>query len=362
MVPAIEITMGMFFTPQEYTEVQPLWWISCMGCPIPAGFIAYGLLWTDSAVKPWKFFMILTGGVTLVLAITCWFFYPDNPAQARILSKEERVQVIRKVHEATRSSIEQKTFKPAQARETIRDPVSWLFLLTAFCLMIANNLQYQQNLLFLKIGVSNLVSTLVSAVGGGVATISCIVGAILLKYLPNNGAWIGVFFCLPAVACGIGMVALPWTNTLGLLACLTLGGNTFGVTYIIVLSWANSSSAGYTKKLLRNVFFMIGYGIANIISPQIWVESDGPRYYGAWSAQIVVSWTLAPAILVLIRHILSRRNIERHAWIAEQTALGNEGHGFVEKTGEDGELIKEKVDVSFLDLTDLENKFFIYPL
>ena len=121
------------------------------------------------------------------------------------------------------------------------------------------------------------------------AVLACIVGWALLKWLPGNQALIGALFCLPAVACGIGMVALPWNNTLGLLACLTLGGNTFDVTYIIMLGWASSSVGGYTKKLLRNVFFMFGYGIANIVSPQIWQESNAPRYYGAWIAQIVVS-------------------------------------------------------------------------
>lgn len=31
LVPAMEVTMSMFFTPTEFAEVQPIWWISCMG-------------------------------------------------------------------------------------------------------------------------------------------------------------------------------------------------------------------------------------------------------------------------------------------------------------------------------------------
>lgn len=66
IVPAIEITMGMFFVPAVQGALQPLWWISCMGAPIPGGFIAYGLLYIHSSVLPWKFFMIVTGSMTLV--------------------------------------------------------------------------------------------------------------------------------------------------------------------------------------------------------------------------------------------------------------------------------------------------------
>lgn len=143
---------------------------------------------------------------------------------------------------------------------------------------------------------------------------------------------------------------------------LLLAGADFGITYIIALGWNTSSCAGYTKKMTRNVMFMIGYGIANIISPQIWVAKNGPRYYSAWIVQIVISWAGTPAILLLIRFILSRRNDEREKWIAEQEVLGIDGGGYVEQLDEDGNLVKEKVDLALLDLTDLENKYFLYPL
>lgn len=362
LVPAMEITLGMFFTPHEQGLLQPVFWISCVGSNIPAGFIAYGLLFSKSAVLPWKYFMIITGGLSLFLSIYCWFFYPSNPAKARFLNLEEKVYTIQRVHDATKSSIEQKQFKKHQFIEAIRDPISWLFFLQAFTLMISNNLAYQQNLLFLAIGVSNLGSTLVGVAGGGFAVACCIVASYLLNRFPNNLAYWATFWCLPAIAGGIGMAAVPWNQELGLLACLTLAGNTFGVTYIIGLGWTTSSAAGYTKKLLRNVLFMAGYGIANIISPQIWVAADAPRYYPAWIVQIVVSWVGTPVILLSIRWILSRRNAERRAWIAEQATLGKHGVGLVEQDDGEGELVKVQVDISLLDMTDLENKYFIYPL
>lgn len=39
-----------------------------------------------------------------------------------------------------------------------------------------------------------------------------------------------------------------------------------------------------------------------------------------------------------------------------------EDYGFVETVDEDGNAKRTKVDISMLDLTDLENKKFIYPL
>ncbi|KAI1807814.1 putative allantoate permease of the major facilitator superfamily [Daldinia bambusicola] len=363
IVPAMEITMGMFFNREEQAFLQPIFWLTCLGAPIVTGFISYGLLWSSSSsVLPWKLFMIITGGLTLLLAVWAWFCYPSNPAEARFLTLEEKVQVIQRVHGSSQSSIEQKQFKKSQLIETLKDPVSWLFTLQAFTLMYSNNLTYgQQNLLTTSLGVSSLGSTLVSVAGGAFGVVLCIVAAIALKWYPGNLATHSVVWCIPAVAGGIGMVAIPWERKLGLLACLLLAGHTYGITYIIALGWTTSSAAGYTKKLTRNVMFMIGYSVGNLVSPQIWVPSAAPRYYGAWISMIVVSWVGTPAILVVIHFILARRNQEREALIAEMSEEEREA-GRVEQYDEDGRVVTRKVDIAMLDLTDLENKFFIYPL
>jgi len=362
IVPAIEMTLGMFFKPEEQALMQPIFWISCMGAPLPAGFIAYGLLFSKSRVLPWKFFMIITGSITFLLSIYSFFWYPDNPAKARFITLEEKVQCIRRVHEASQASIEQKQFKKSQFKEAIRDPVSWLFGLQAFTLMISNNLFYQQNLLFIGIGVSNLGSTLVSAAGGAFAIAVCLVATFLLSRYRGHNAYWATFWCIPAIAGGIGMVAAPWSARLGLLTCILLAGNTYGVTYIVSLGWTTSSAAGYTKKLTRNVIFMVGYSVGNLVSPQIWVASDAPRYYPAWIIQIIISWFGTPLILLVIRYILAGRNRERRIWIEEQKAKGLEADGYVERKDEEGRNVKTKVEVALLDLTDLENKYFLYPL
>ncbi|CAM1500613.1 Fc.00g097750.m01.CDS01 [Cosmosporella sp. VM-42] len=362
LVPAMEMTIVMFLPPAEAIRVQPIFWIACMGAPIPAGFIAYGLLFSKSTILPWRFFMITTGGVSFLLAIYSWFYYPDNPAKAKFLTLEEKVHTIKRVHVATKSSIEQKTLKVYQVREALTDPVSWLFTLSVFCLMLSNNLAYQQNLLFLKIGVSNLGSTLVSVAGGGYAIVCCVLATVGLRYVRNRSAFWAAFWCLPAVAGGIGMVALSWDKKILLLACMILAGGTFGITYIIALGWTSTSAGGYTKKLVRNAMWMGGYSVSNIISPQIWAARDAPRYYGAWIAQIVISWVGAPLCLLVIHWILSRRNKERREWIAAQEALGNKATGLVEESDEEGATVKVEVDISLLDLTDLESKYFIYEL
>jgi MFS family permease len=362
IVPAMEITIGMFFNRYEQSFLQPVLWISCTAAPIVTAFISYGLLWTTGPVLPWKLLHIVTGGITLLLAIWVWIDYPNNPADARWLTLEEKVHVVRRVHKSHQSSIEQKHFKKEQFLETIKDPVSWLFALQSFTLMYANNLNYgQKNLITTSIGISPLNSTLVTAAGGAFGVICCIVATFALRRWPRNIAWHASFWCIPSVAGGIGMVAIDWENKVALLACLILAASTYGVTYIIALGWTTSTAAGYTKKLTRNVMFMLGYCVGNLVSPQIWVPSAGPRYYGAWVSMIVISWVGTPATLLVIRFVLMRRNAERAQHLS---ALGsNESEdAFVEGTNAEGENVKVKVDIAVLDLTDLQNKAFVYPI
>ncbi|KXH50117.1 major facilitator superfamily transporter [Colletotrichum nymphaeae SA-01] len=361
IVPAMEITIGMFFNRREQSYLQPVLWITCQAAPLVTGFLSYGLLYAEGPVLPWKLLHIVTGGLTLFLAVWVWFEYPSNPAEARFLTLEEKIHVIRRVHAAQQSSIEQKRFKREQVVETLRDPVSWLFALQSFTLMYSNNLNYgQKNLITTSIGIKPLGSTLVAAAGGAFGILCCVVATLALRRWPSNLALHGTLWCMPAVAGGIAMITIPWDRKIGLLACLILAAATYGVTYIIALGWTTSTAAGYTKKLTRNVMFMLGYSVGNLVSPQIWVPANAPRFYGAWASMISVSWIGTPVILWIIRFILVRRNKERLEYIAGLSE--DERDGWVEQVDEGGETVRVKVDLAVLDLTDLQNKQFLYPI
>jgi hypothetical protein len=59
---------------------------------------------------------------------------------------------------------------------------------------------------------------------------------------------------------------------------------------------------------------------------------------------------------------LERRNEERFAWIALQESLGKTRTGVIKQVAAGANEAEVEVDLSMLDLTDLQNKYFIYPL
>ncbi|EGV65460.1 hypothetical protein PSN45_002361 [Yamadazyma tenuis] len=361
VVPALEVSLFQFYTPTQRATIQPVFWIGCVGFPVViVGFMAYGVLYAKDTIPPWKIFMIINGGITLVMSVIIYIFYPSDPSQANFLTDKEKFFLIKRVQKESKASITQHNIKRHQIIECLRDPITWLFALFSFLIMLANNLNYQQNLLYVSLGVSNLGSTLVSVAGGGFASAFAVFGAILTHYFPNNSFWICVVGCLPSIAGGIAMVTISWSNKLALLAMLVLAANTYFLAYIVGFGWSSSSCSGNTKRYFRHFIFCVAYGIANIISPQLWKGNQTNRYYAAWSVQIVLAWFGTPLVAGVITLILKARNKERLAYIeSHPEAL----FGTVVKIDpETGKEVTEKVDIGSLDLTDLENKTFIYPL
>lgn len=354
-LPCLNTTMSQFLTADEKAATAPIFYSTCVGVTIPVGFIAYGVLnIKHSPVSLWKIFMIIIGGCTFLLTILILAVYPNNPTDAVFLNDEEKVWVIRRVQNTTNSSIEQKVIKKYQIKEALYDPISWLFGLFFLLQQLANNLTYQQNILFKSIGnISSLDSTLVSVAAGGFAMICCIIATTFLLYQKNFTGFSVVFWTIPSFVGSVAMVSLPFHAHIALLGMLCLASPAFGVPWILMFSWNSATCSGYTKRLTRNAIVMFFYCVANLISPQLWQDKDGPRYYPAWIVQIVLSFSIAPLIALVIWYILRKRNIERVKALSEE----EKKFGLIEVNGE-----KLKANIAMLDLTDLENKTFIYPL
>lgn len=354
-IPILITTNGMFLSQNVRAITQPIFYSSAMISPIPIGFISYGVLHANSTIGDWRILNIVIGGITLIMSAVTWFIYPDNPIEAKFLTTEEKVWTIRKVQGTSHASIEQKHFRKDHAIEAFKDPISWL--ITGFFLLqqLANNLPYQQNLLFEELGgLNNLNSVLVSVAGAGFALLWCIAAALFMFFFPNTTCLTIIWTHLPALVGSIVSVSLPLSNAIGELAAISMASQSFGVGWICAFGLATTTAgSSYTKRLIRNAMVMGGYSIANIISPQLWQSKDKPRYVPAWVVQIVLSFSIAPGLIAIVWYILKQRNNVRLAELSTKDKTGfikdDEGNEF-------------EVNVAALDLTDLEDKTFIYPL
>lgn len=344
----------MFFTYDEQAWLVPCMWAIGNAAPVTSGLLSYGVLHIETGLPTWKWFMIINGTITIILAAAIYFFFPDSPLTAHFLTPEERAQAIIRI-KSNHSGIEQKRFKMHQFIEALKDPKTWMFFLHAWSQEMANGLTNQYSLIIKSFGFLVLQTTLLGCVTGICNFFSLAIAAGLLACTKNSRAWISaVAYLGPALSCILAL-ALPWSNRWGLVTAIWIRAP-IGVPYAVVMIWAANCSAGHTKKTTVIALYHVGYGLGNILSPQLFQEQYKPRYYVPWGVILGLATVFPTALIVYIRYYLVKENRRRDALVAEGKDV--QSMGVVE--GDEGE--EKIVDNNQLDLTDRENLTFRYVL
>ncbi|KAM0748114.1 MFS general substrate transporter [Meredithblackwellia eburnea MCA 4105] len=355
------IVTSMFYTRVEQGQRVGMWFLMNGTAQCVSGLLSYGIHHIHSKhIQDWQILFLLTGALTFVLGIVWWFIFPDNSATAWFLSSEERGMAIERIR-VNQAGTENKVWKRHQFVEALTDVKIWLFVLFSCLDNIPNSLTNQASTIYTELGFSTLTSTLLGIPSGVIEIVTIGSGIILLGKFPNSRAIIGACYFIPNVLGAILVIALPWSDKHGILASLYITG--FGTTgFVISLAWLQATTAGHTKRTTAQAMNLVGYCIGNIIGPQVWQAKYAPRNFVPW-AVVIVSYSLCPVILLLIRFILNRENKRREALAFAAKADGiDQEEEVVDVKHADGTTTVEKVDKAFLDLTDKENLDYRYCL
>ncbi|KAJ3537972.1 hypothetical protein NM208_g6101 [Fusarium decemcellulare] len=358
IVPSFLVILSMFFTYDEQAVLMPIMWAIGNSSPITSGLLSYGVLFIETgSFSPWKWFMVITGTLTVIYGILVWIFFPGSPITAHFLTPEERAQAILRI-QSNHSGIEQKHFKKYQFIEAMKDPKTWLFFLHAWSQEMANGLTNQYSLIIKSFGFTTLQTTLLGCINGVTALISLGAAAWILAKTKDCRAWLSAAAYIPPIISCIMLLTLPWSNRWGLLTAIWIRA-TGGIPYSVVMIWASNCSAGHTKKTAVIALYHVGYGLGNILSPQLFQPQYAPRYLVTWGVILGVACILPTGIVLYLRWYLAAENkrrddLDRQGLIRET--------GVIEHVDESGERIEEVVDTRQLDLTDRENLAFRYVL
>ncbi|KAK4950464.1 hypothetical protein LTR10_011446 [Elasticomyces elasticus] len=340
IVPAFLLLMSMFFTYDEQSVLMPCMWAIGNSSPITSELLSYGVLWIDTGdFAPWRWFYVITGLLTIIFATAVWFLLPNNPLTAHFLSPVERAHAVVRI-KSNHSGIEQKHFKRYQFIEAIKDPKTWLFFLHAWSQEMANGLTNQYSLIIKSFGLTTLQTTL----------LGCVNGLVALFALGNGSHHSGPNTQLSRLGVSCGRWAL--------IVAIWIRG-TGGIPYSMVMVWAANCSAGHTKKTTVIALYHVGYGLGNILSPQLFQPQYRPRYIVTWSVILGVAVILPTFIILVLRWYLQKENARRDALDAQ--GLVTEVGVLTHDEG-DGSKTEKVVDARQLDLTDRQNLAFRYVL
>ncbi|TQV93049.1 allantoate permease [Cordyceps javanica] len=357
IVPSTTVLHQAFFPPKKSPWVQLLWWASGSFANVLLTMVSYRLILDDNNhslagnLSSWKWMHIICVILTFIVVIPLTIWLPNSPVEAKWLTVDEKIHTIDTIR-ATHAGISNKTFKWSQVRECFTDPKSWLFIFHMFFNELPNNTSQQLPLILVGFGFTPAQSALFNIAKPLWGSFLILVSAAML-YLTDLG--VGYTCAISYIPCFVGgliMLTAPWSNKIALVVGTQI--STFKPSYLLGLSWAGTTTIGYTKKLYVMSTCIVAASVANMISPEFWQSKYKPRYILPW-AFMTAFWFISPIMCLIIRFYLQNENKKRAAILAER---GSDSDNDVLEVG--SEIVHLKNDD--LDLTDRQNLRFVYPL
>ncbi|KAF6763855.1 major facilitator superfamily domain-containing protein [Ephemerocybe angulata] len=351
ITPGFMIVTSMFYTREEQTRRVGYWFLMNGFAIIFLGFTSFG----TPNFKPWQWLMIITGLITLIVSLLFWLFFPDSPTNAWFLTPEERVQAIERI-KVNQSGVENKRWKKDQFLETLKDPKVWIMALFAAVVNVPNSLINQRQIIVNQFGFAPIHTTLIGCVDGVVEILTIWLGVSLTRIPALGRGYTSILMFVPALLGSLLVNTLRDSNRVGLLFSYWVSVF-FIVPFPIFLGWAGSIVSGHTKRTTTNAIILIAYALGNAAGPFMWKKEYQPRNHIPWV--VISSCIFSGAVLIFIlRTLLARENARRDAETRDETY--DDVYVLTEKP--DGTKVETRVDKTFLDLTDLQNRDFRYIL
>ncbi|THV47364.1 hypothetical protein BGAL_0315g00040 [Botrytis galanthina] len=355
------IITSMWYTRREQPIRIGLWY-SANGVGIAlGGLIGYGIGNIRGSLASWKYEFLIVGACCCIWGIVLWFFLPDSPVTARVLSIDEKRMAVERLRE-NQTGVENKTFKWKQVKEWAGDYKTYLFFLIGLVANIPNGGISNFGTLIIKgFGYSTLITTIMQIPYGILIAFSILLCVFLNDRLPPNNRCIMILiFLLPNITGAFGLQFLPQTHQVPRLIMYYLTGP-YNASFVLLLSVLSANTAGHTKKILTNATLFVGLCVGNISGPFFYKSSQAPKYQlGIWS--MIVAHLAEAVLIIILRFLLKRENEKRDLQQGIDVASGvREGRGdeFADEDEEERRR-RDLDDTAFADLTDRENENFRY--
>ncbi|KAG1457016.1 hypothetical protein G6F56_006705 [Rhizopus delemar] len=333
--PSLLIIMNTVYRRSEQSAAYGFLWLSNGTGTMVGSACAYGIAYINNAngIHSWKWPYIIWGALTVLFGLIVFFFLPDTPHSFMYRLTEEEKGI---VEERTRDNAVVRVYeiKKWHIWEALREPRLWLVCLSTFC----NNLHTGGLVVFSTIivsslGFSNSESILMQIPSGCVSALFSLLGVYVARR--TKQLYAAVLVCTTICLIGVILLAvlpLKGIKLLGFFLSWAQNG-----TAVILLTIISSNVTGYTKKIFYNGMNMVFFTLGNFAGPLLMLEREAPGY----KTGMIIYCIDNAAILIMLfaaRQLMASQNKKR---------LSNPTN--------------EKYDVKD-DLTDQENKSFIYKL
>lgn len=322
------------------TSEQPLrhgiWFCGNSISMIIGNLVAMGIWQIKTGLQPWKWLFIIFGIVTFLWGILMFFRLPDTPNTASFLTEAEKLLATERL-KANNAGYKRNKIDTSQIIEAFIDPKTWLLAVMILGFNIPNGgFTTFSSLILYGFGFSTFKTLLLGMPVGAVILVFVLLSSTISSRIHNCRCIV-----IAAVGCIsiLGSALVYATESIAARYAGLLLMGVYSVSMPLSLAMVASNIGGFSKRATVSAIYFVMYCTGNIVGPQLFYESEAPKYQSGFQAVIVCFVVVVVVALVLGVYLrCENRRRERVA-------------GPVEHDGKPTELV---------DITDLANLQFRY--
>ncbi|KAF4158451.1 hypothetical protein CNMCM6936_002509 [Aspergillus lentulus] len=322
------------------TSEQPLrhgiWFCGNSISMIIGNLVAVGIWQIKTGLQSWKWLFIIFGIITFLWGILMFFRLPDTPNTATFLTDEEKLLAIERL-KANKAGYKRNTIDTAQIIEAFVDPKTWLLAVLILGFNIPNGgFTTFSSLILYGFGFSTFKTLLLGMPVGAVILVFVLLSSTISSKIQN---------CRCIVIAGVGCISILGsalvyaTESIATRYAGLLLMGVYSVSMPLSLAMVASNIGGFSKRATVGAIYFVMYCAGNIVGPQLFFESEAPRYQSGFQA-VIVCFVVVVVVALALGLYLRWENRRR-----DRVA------GPVEDAAKPTELV---------DITDLANMQFRY--
>lgn len=127
--PSLMLISSQWYTKSEQAPRFSFWYLGLGVGQIIGGIVSFGFQHVTSTTFPgWRIMFVVIGLVTMAVGAASGLFVPDTPMQAKFLTEDEKVSLLKHVS-VNKTGVRNTKFRAPQVVESLLDPQVWLLTL-----------------------------------------------------------------------------------------------------------------------------------------------------------------------------------------------------------------------------------------
>ncbi|KAJ5695229.1 hypothetical protein N7536_005641 [Penicillium majusculum] len=328
---------SMWYKREEQAATVTYWYMMNGAQQIVGGLLAYcfTLIGADKVLKSWQALFLTYGCISVLWGVFVIWYMPDSPMRAKCFTEEDKRLMVERLR-SNQTGIQNRKFHSYQMWEAFRDPQMWCYCaVQMFTTLPTSGLGAFFGIIVSSFDFTVLQTQLLAMVLGAYIIVVLLSSAWLVNKFKQNTI-VMLCFIIPSFIGTIVLMTVENTTLptkVGLLISyyITLS---FWSAQTLTLSMVSRNIAGQTKKSTVVAATFVSWAAGNAIGPQVFLDTDAPRYHIAWSVHLACYACMVSAVVYLRFH-LKRENAKKDKLLAEAGLSAADPtliHAFEDKT------------------------------